>query len=129
MLLVVLFKHVLLLQDLEQHQGFVQEGLHLLFCELMSKTDRTTPVGRAEANMAGQFQMQGTHAFDPLLQLVVDEEGQVLRGMSVEVENVLKVRYDGLLAQFVVVEGMSEEMVKLGLEVQKVLWKREKKTP
>lgn len=129
MLLVVLFKHVLLLQDLEQHQGFVQEGLHLLFCELMSKTDRTIPVGRAEANMAGQFQMQGTHAFDPLLQLVVDEEGQVLRGMSVEVENVLKVRYDGLLAQFVVVEGMSEEMVKLGLEVQKVLWKREKKTP
>lgn len=78
--------------------------------------------------MAGQFQMQGTHAFDPLLQLVIDEEGQVLRGMSVEVENVLKVRYDGLLAEFVVVEGMSEEMVKLGLEVQKVLWKREKNT-
>lgn len=47
--------------------------------------------------------------------------------MSVEVENVLKVRDDGLLAEFVVVEGMSEEMVKLGLEVQKVLGKRERK--
>lgn len=47
--------------------------------------------------------------------------------MSVEVEDVLKVRYDGLLAEFVVVEGMSEEMVKLGLEVQKVLWEKRKK--
>lgn len=77
--------------------------------------------------MAGRFQKQGTHASDPLLQLVVDEERQVLRRMSVQVENVLKVCDDGLLAEFVVVEGLSEEMVKLGLEVQKVLWKREKK--
>lgn len=43
--------------------------------------------------------------------------------MSVVVKNMLNVSYYGLLAEFVVVEGLREEMITLGLEVQKILWK------
>lgn len=48
--------------------------------------------------------------------------------MRVEVEDMLDVSYDGLLAEFVVVEGLSEEIITLALEVQKILWKRGRKT-
>lgn len=43
--------------------------------------------------------------------------------MSVEVKNMLNVPYYGLVAELVVVEGLRQEMITLGLEVQKILWK------
>lgn len=43
--------------------------------------------------------------------------------MSVVVKNMLKFSYYGLAAKFVVVKGLGEEMIALGLEVQKILWK------
>lgn len=44
--------------------------------------------------------------------------------MRVEVENILNVSYYSLVAEFVVVEALREEMITFGLEVQKILWKQ-----
>lgn len=52
-----------------------------------------------------------TYPFDSLFELVVDEEGEVLWGAGVEVEEVLKVSGDGLLEEPVVVERLLEEAV------------------
>lgn len=73
------------------------------------------------------FAVESTHPFHPLLQLVVDEEGQVLGRAGVQVEEVLKVTGDGLFEEPVVVERLLEEAVEARLQIQQTLAKREKK--
>ena len=71
--------------------------------------------------------MENTHPFHSLLQLVVDEEGQVLGRAGVQVEEVLKVPSDGLFEEPVVVERLLEEAVEARLQIQQALAKVKKK--
>ena len=85
--LVVLLEGVLLLQEPEEDHGLVEDGLDLGVAQ--------TP--------------------HPLLQLVVDEQGQVLRRARVEVEKVLKVAGDGQLEESVAGKGDAQEPIVLVL--------------
>ena len=77
--------------------------------------------------MTEGFPVENTHPFHSLLQLVVDEEGQVLGRAGVQVEEVLKVPSDGLFEEPVVVERLLEEAVEARLQIQQALAKVKKK--
>lgn len=93
MLLVVSFEHVLLLEESEEHHRLVERQLDFLF----------------------------RHALDALLEFVVDEEGQVLGRLAVQVEEMFEIRGYHFLKVGIVLERVDKEVIITILQVEETL--------
>lgn len=61
------------------------------------------------------------YPFDTLLKLVINKERQVFWWARVEVQEILKVSCHSLFEEFIVAEGLDEEVIKSWLKVEEAL--------